>query len=118
MDNSNIKIVYKKPTEYDNLSLSSNYNNINNNNNNQNENFTKIIEKNEDVINQKEIDTDINKYINKETNKDINKEITEGKNYLEKMDNILTELDINQCLFIGILLITIVIIIMIFFKKF
>jgi len=99
MNNSQVKIVYKKPTNYDNMTtISSDNNSINDSSINDRESY-----KNDDII-LENIELNSTK-----TKKDVN--------YLEKFDNILTTIDINDGLFVGILLLVFITIIIIFYKK-
>jgi hypothetical protein len=93
MNDTQIKLVYKKPTEYDNLSIM----NINNNDYNDN---------NKNIIN------DNNIVLNNEDSLDNSK-----VDYLENFDNLLINIDINDGLFIGTILIVIILIIIILCKK-
>jgi len=121
MDNSLIKIVYKKPTEYDNLS-----DNISGSISqaaffdNQQIDITKnkiniqpnLEEETHNISRASDMDWIPN------TNPDLKNKINQKQNYLEKFDNIITNTDINDGLFLGILFLTFIIIIMAFFKRF
>ncbi len=94
MHESQIKLVYKKPTDYDNSTIIS----INNDN----------IDLNLD---------DDNSYNLIDENIQLLPKQMKSHSYLDKFDNILNTTDTNDGLFYGIVFLIIIIIIMTFYKK-
>jgi hypothetical protein len=94
-------MIYKKPTEYDNLTILSTNNNIIGDIDTNN----KILDYN--IINDNNINLLKNNF----------KSNLLKENYLEQMDNILINTDINDALIIGIILIVFIVILVIIYKK-
>jgi len=151
MNDTQIKIVYKKPNEYDNLSITPDFGSACTYDNpavseettkrhtllhynNDDKNIINIRDTNENIIDGIQHisdDQDTQRVATQALPKpgenviDDNKIILDNEDlldksnlyYLEKFDNMLNKVDINDGLFIGIILIVIILIIIILYKK-